>query len=312
MAKIRQTPNINWIVRAFYNPCDSPAWIWIECAFPAALLAIWEYLQPGWKDIVDYASGHTWVKHGKQNIGAQALKEPTWKARGVSALFEAAEELDKRAWQIMVLELLFGAYIRWHSMVWSMGPCDTTLLAASGKSKLPIDGRPTNYDWQTGVTYFTEQGTMVPYIGQSLTVQPGAWCYWVEFSHFSAFITGQPLKVEVRIIRQDTGQPVWEYSQADQDLDSNDGAEYRLFHVNKEQHPITFISEVRLLEGQFPLVWSCESGFCAMGYGVTKNKFHDLQLPTVMQKSVRTRHAIIPGKAYRRKKADKTDTNDDS
>jgi len=48
---------VNWILNIFYDPCDPQPWIYIELLFPAILLAIWEYIVPSWKDVIDYTTG---------------------------------------------------------------------------------------------------------------------------------------------------------------------------------------------------------------------------------------------------------------
>src|SRR5262245_37366649 len=114
MAKLKRVVGINWIAFLFYNPCDSPAWIWLELAFPAVILGIWDYITPGWKDDIQYLTGKSWLKHGKQNIQAHELNEAKWSTKGLRWMFEAAEELDKRAWQFMVFEVAYNAWMLWH------------------------------------------------------------------------------------------------------------------------------------------------------------------------------------------------------
>lgn len=312
MAKISRKVGINWIISIFYNPCDSLPWIYLEIAFPAIIFAIWEYIFPGWKDAIQYSTGKSWLKHGKQNISAAAVEEATYSGKGLRFLFEAAEELDKRAWQFMVFEVAFDAYILWHSVLKSIGPCDPDLDRISGSSKLPVDGRPTNYDWQIGPTYITQQGDLRPYLGGYITVDANHWCAWTEIDIYKNFISGEKLRVRDRWRVVETGQILASYEPP---LDISNDKEANFTHImynNPTGSAQTIIHEIQLIEGQFPLVWYCSNGFCSetIGRRGTGKRLGVLYEDVPTLKGVRPRHSLQYGKYYKRKKQDQTDIND--
>jgi len=281
MSKEHPYLGVNWILNIFYNPCDGKPWIYIELLFPAILLAIWEYLQPGWKDIVQYATGKSWLKHGRVNLGPGALEQPTFASRGLRFLFAAAEHLDRFAWQFMVLELFKDTYIKWHSMVLNLGGCDPSVERTWGRSTIPSDGRPTNHEWQGGVTWITEEGNQVPFVGPRVQIDANGTGSMTVVGQFFPLI-GAQLRVQQRIVRLDTGD-VLDHDE-DGPIDpakTNQGSMVHAVFHNTGTEPVIIEHQVRLMEGQEPLVWLCGGGFCSMSHSKGYQKITGPGLPYV-------------------------------
>lgn len=266
MSKEHPYLGVNWILNIFYDPCDPQPWIYIELLFPAILLAIWEYIVPSWKDVIDYTTGKSWTKHGRMNIGPDAFTPPTWSARGLRFLFFAAEHLDKFAWQFMVFELFKDAYLKWHSMVLNLGGCEVDPERVWGRSKIPSDGRPTNHEWQGGVTWITEEGNQIPFVGPRVQIDANGTGTMMVVGLFTTLL-GAQLRVEQRIINIDTGE-VLDFHQdppVDPTADNKAGMVHTVYH-NNGTAPVILEHQVRLMEDQSPLVWMCNGGFCSMSH----------------------------------------------
>lgn len=271
----------NWIRDLYYDPCDPDPWIFIELAFPAVIQAIWEYIQWDWEDYYEAVRGKSWQKDLKGRIRASHWQPPKWVSRGTMFLFIAEAGVQRLGWMLMVAEILADAFIRWASLIASLPKCDETINRDWGRSKSPIDGRPLNHEWQVGAAWTTEAGTMFPYVYSTFTVPARGAAYFTTFQRYASFPVGTELKVETRLVCLTDNTVLFQAPPNDPADEQNRSSAIHGKVRNQSDSPKTYQFQVRLIEGQSPLVWNCVGDFISVSIFEAFPKVPDMSLPYV-------------------------------
>lgn len=281
----------NWVRDLWYDPCDPDPWIFLELAFPAVIQAIWEYIQWDWEDLFEATTGESWQKKVKKKIKANKWQPPKAMSRGVMFLFLAEAGVQRIAWMFMVAEIVANAFIRWSTLIASLPECNEEVVSDWGRSESPIDGRPLSHDWMIGPSWAVEAGNMFPYIGARILVPAGGSVYYTTFQRYAPFPFGEELIVTTRLINEETGEPIDEAPPNDPNDPKNRSSalhgKYR--NTGPIAHHVVF--QVRLADGQNPLVWHCIGDFVSVRVFAPSEKLPTITLPYVPLDQPSRKHA---------------------
>lgn len=253
-------PPPNYLVRAERTCLGTEMLIFAEAFLPVFLFGLWTVISPGWKDFIRMGTGRSWSHHARRYFEEVEKTEQNWLTKTGRTLGTIAAPLDRALWWCAAVEGATFIMTHWVSMAWRLNPCPAPGDSLWGKSKLPLDGRPTNYDWQTGPSFIAEEGNIVPFISPNVQIQPGETGTLMIGARFEGFLDHQPLAVDMRIVDEDGNV---------QDFDTYDGEHYD----DRFNGPMCYARidggavhrslrcEVRLHEGQSPLVWAAFAGY---------------------------------------------------
>lgn len=279
MAKVNVATN--WIRDLYYDPCDPDPWIYVELAFPALIHALWEYLQWDWEDLYEGTRGTSWQKDLKGVIRGTHWQPPKVVSRGVMFLFIAEAGIQRIGWMFMVAEIVADAFIRWASLIASLPKCNEEVTSEWGRSKSPIDGRPLSHSWMVGPSWTIEAGTMGPYIGARFVIPPGGAAYYTTFQRYQPFPFGSDLVVQTRLICIDDGKVHDEAPPNDPDSEDNKASALHGKVRNTADTPKTMEFQVKLMDGQNPLVWHCVGDFVSIRIFQRRQSLPTIGLPYI-------------------------------
>jgi len=254
----------NWIRDLWYDPCDPDPWIFLELAFPALVHAIWDYIQWDWEDLYEGTRGKSWQKDAKNVVKAKKFQRPTAMSKGLWLLFLAEAGVQRIGWMFLVAEIVANAFIRWSSLILSLPECNEEVTSLWGRSTSPIDGRPLSHDWMVGPSWTVEAGTMFPYIGARFVIPPGGSVYYTTFQRYAVFVTGTELIVTTQLVCIDNGTVYDESPPNDPNDEKNRSSALHEKVNNATENPLTMEFQVKLAEGQNPLVWNCIGDFVSI------------------------------------------------
>lgn len=254
----KQPPN--YLTRAESVCLGQTIVVFAEAFLPVLMFGVWTVISPGWKDIVRMATGRSWSHHARRYFEDVEKTKENWITKTGRILGEIAPVLDRALWWCAVIEGVHFTLSNWVSMAWQLHPCPEPGDDLWGTSKLPFDGRPTNYDWQPGPSFVAQDGNITPFIVPDVHIPPGATGTLMIGARFESFIGSEPLAVSMRILDENNNVL---------DQDDFDGKPYD----DRFNGPMVYARrysgatasrlrcEVRLHEGQSPLVWSAVTGY---------------------------------------------------
>lgn len=254
----KQPPN--YLTRAETTCLGGEIVVFAACFLPVAMWGVWTIISPGWKDFIRMGTGRSWSHHARRYFEDVEKTEQNWITKTGRTLGTIAAPLDRALWWCAVVEGVSFIVTQWVSMAWRLNPCPEPGDDLWGKSKLPIDGRPTDYEWQVGPSFVAEEGNIVPFITPVVGIRPGETGTLMIGARFESFLGGEPLAVDMRIVDED-GVVL--------DSDTFDGVPYD----DKFNGPMCYARinggaviryltcQVRLHEGQHPLVWAAKAGY---------------------------------------------------
>jgi len=262
MAKVKISTN--WIRDLYYDPCDPDPWIYLELAFPALIQAIWEFIQWDWEDFYEGTRGKSWQKDVKGVIKNVHWQPPKSVSNFTKFLFIAEAGVQRLGWMFMVAMITANAFIRWASLITNLPQCNETITSVWGRSTSPLDGRPYNADWMQGPVWSIEAGTMFPYVPAQFTVPPGGAAYYTTFQRYAVFVSGSELKVQTRLIEVESGATVAESPVNDPSDPENRASSLHGKVKNPGPFGRSYEFQVKLADGQHPLVWQCIGDFVSL------------------------------------------------
>jgi hypothetical protein len=271
----------NWIREIYFDPCDPDPWIYLELAFPALIQALWEYVQWDWEDYIEHTTGKPWQKHARNHIRNGHWQPPKAISRGVSFLFIAEAGIQRLGWMFMVAEIVANAFVRWSSLVLSLPQCNEEYASGYGRGSEPLDGRPLTHDWMTGPSWVCEAGDMFPYIGARWIVEAGGAVYYTTFQRYANFFSGEELIVNTRIIRLSDGKVM---AEGEPNVPSDPNKRSASMHGkirNTSEVNVEYEFQVRLADGQSPLIWHCIGDFVSVRFFGKKDKTPKIYLPYI-------------------------------
>lgn len=253
-------PPPNYLVRAEATCLGPTLLVFAEAFLPVLMWGVWTVISPGWKDFIRMGTGRSWSHHARRYFTEAEKTEQNWITKTGRTLGAIAGPLDRALWWCALIEGVHFTVTHWVSMAWRLQPCVEPGDDLWGTSKLPIDGRPTNYDWQPGPSFVAEDGNIVPFIVPDIQFGGDDTATLMIGARFEGFVSHEPLAVSMRIV-DENGTVL--------DQDDYDGTPYD----DRFNGPMCYARryaggfrsnlrcEVRLHEGQTPLVWAAFGGY---------------------------------------------------
>lgn len=235
-----------------------------QAIVPTAFSAVWTVYSPGWKDTVKFVSGRSWSHSIRKFADEVEDATPNWFTKTGKWFSTTLPFLDATLWWMAVIDGEQEFLTRWVSMSIGVKPCGDEKPGVYGKSKIPIDGRPGNLEWQNGPAFLTEEGDIGTFMTAELNIPKGNVGYFACFAIFKGILGGDPLGVTMEL------RDEW-----DQVLDSDifDGVDEGpgmpgpgcFAKVEAIYGDSVIRCRVKLNGPDYPLVWFATSGSCYQG-----------------------------------------------
>lgn len=181
MSRIWKQRVFDYVRWAYIDPCDPGRNIYMEMAFSGFYRALLSYAEPGWKDIIDLATGKSWIKHASGLLKDGKAHGAGWVGPTGEILVPLAEAIDRIAWIVMVLELVFEVFIKWGSAAYQVSPCEAEPTYIWWKSHTP-ELFSSEYDnWTIGPAWAVDAGNIGDFVSSRIDVAPG----WEGYVYFA-------------------------------------------------------------------------------------------------------------------------------
>lgn len=193
---------INKLANMAIIGCLNPDLVFAEMAVAAAAKMMWTVETPSTKQLVQEATGHSWICGSKQVLSGVQEGEKIADSGTGRFLYGAAKGVDIMAYYAFMLSTGAKGVVDFGSFASKfIRKCSGTQSPYRGLD--PIGGWPVPLtDWDTGPTFLNAGGGVV---GQRLTIEIGQIGVMIAWCSFSILAGSGGVVVTMGIVDEDTG-----------------------------------------------------------------------------------------------------------
>jgi hypothetical protein len=194
---------VNFVKKIETFFCGVQPWVMVELAFPAALSAFVTIIEPNDKMWIRYLTGGSWL-HGIKQLAKDVKKvDPTFELPGGKYVFKFIELEDYASWYLFLGEVVYDAYLWWHSRIYKITPRCNVPLGEYAYSTVPIYGNIWNPGPGPGMGWFAQQGLLQQIFAIDSYVAPGMAMQYKDVFELKYIFGGGPTSGKI-IMRNDT------------------------------------------------------------------------------------------------------------
>jgi len=184
--------------------CLNPDIAYAALVVPAAAKMAWSVITPSTKQLIEEATGQSWLCGSKQTLKGVQYGEQIAASQSGRFIYGLLAGLDIAAYHAFFLStgaegvIDFASYAKKFQRV-----CSGDQSPYRGLT--PVGGFPwyDDHRWQTGPSFFNAQGSL---IGQRLTIHTGQIGAFIAWCSFSCLSSSGGVVTSMALIDEDTGE----------------------------------------------------------------------------------------------------------
>lgn len=144
-------------VRFIWAGCMPSPILLVETTITQGLKAADTIIEPDLKELIHKVSGKSVVKHLKEHIQAEHIKDPKGSASSKRFLFDFSEKVDMAVWWLFLLGVAYEGGVAWGKQATRLSSCNARPPAAWGFAQRPFGVFEDGPGWWPAFAWVEEE-----------------------------------------------------------------------------------------------------------------------------------------------------------